>query len=39
MFAEAVIGVMVSSIKIAAGVGLLFFLYSLWRDLRNAFMR
>jgi hypothetical protein len=39
MFADTLMHVLVSSLEIGTGVALLYFLYSLWRDVRNAFLR
>lgn len=39
MFADVLMRVAVSSLEIGAGVAVLYFLYSLWRDVRNAFLR
>lgn len=39
MFAEAVFGIMVSSIEIAVGGGFLYFLFSVWRDAKNSFLK
>jgi hypothetical protein len=39
MFADVLMRVVVSSLEIGTGVAVLYFLYSLWRDVRNAFLR
>jgi hypothetical protein len=37
MLADALIHIAVSSIELAVEIGVLYFLYSLWRDVRKAF--
>jgi hypothetical protein len=37
MLANALIDIAVSSIELAAEIGVLYFLYSLWRDVKKAF--
>ena len=39
MFTEAVLNVAVASLEIGGGIAFLYFILSLWRDLRNAFLR
>jgi hypothetical protein len=39
MFADALMHVAISGLEIGASVAFLYFLYSLWRDARNAFLR
>jgi hypothetical protein len=39
MFADAVINILVSSIEIGTGAWFLYFLFSVWRDARNAFLK
>jgi len=39
MFTEALVKIAVSSLEIGAGAAFLYFLYSLWRDLRDGFLR
>lgn len=38
MLEEAILSVMTSSLEIGAGLVLLYFLYTVWRDARNAFL-
>lgn len=39
MFSDVVVNILASSIEVAAVVAVVFFLYSLWRDTKDAFLR
>ncbi len=39
MIVDMLMRVVISSLEIGIGVAFLYFLYSLWRDVRNAFLR